>query len=303
MGVHLKDSKTGDMKDWTAFTRAWNVAAFDNLSRHLGKVLTFKQVAHLKDYDKSLAKAAGKMHGAAMAAGHHLDHHQQSPPSDPGHMDLAAALKVIMTECLQQPPQGSTHAVSQLPPILLELLTQVAGTASVTAGAHTAGEASTSANAMDNVLSPSHPTASGMSPAVAAAATAGVMAVAAAARHAPGQSAAQAVQNAFSQLRAPTGVVHLSRKTGKPTQPGRGKGFGGEGGSKVCVPCTLVKYKLGTADEARSHHQQVTMTKDHQPGGAKPCPYCKCKECKAAWSHKRPITSYEFPLKCNCKGD
>jgi len=32
------------------------------------KVITFKQVSHLKGYSKSLAKAAGQVHAAAMAS-------------------------------------------------------------------------------------------------------------------------------------------------------------------------------------------------------------------------------------------
>lgn len=263
------------------------MAAFASLASQQGKKLTFKKVAHMKDYDKSLAKAAGKVQGATMAASYQLDQDQQSPAQELSDADLVAALKGILRECLEQLQQPTGGGIT-LPPILLELLT---GGVGLSASGSPQGD-----------TPPSRASGSGITPAVAVAAAAGVVAVTAAAGHTREQSPAQAVTNAFSLLQAPRGGVYISKKTRKATQPGGGKGIGGEGGSKVCVPCTVVKYQLKKAEEARCHADPVIMSKSHQPGGARECPYCKCQDCRKAWSHKRAITSYDFPRKANCRG-
>jgi hypothetical protein len=63
----------------------------------------------------------------------------------------------------------------------------------------------------------------------------------------------------------------VSKKTGMPTKPGVGKGKGAAVGSKVCVPCTLKKHRLHSAQDARTHPDPVSNDGPHEPTGSNPC--------------------------------
>lgn len=107
----------------------------------------------------------------------------------------------------------------------------------------------------------------------------------------------------------------ISKKTGQRTVVGAGTGKGGKGGTKTCVPCTILRVKqvweqeeqpqqVGSGvqdqqrprafkmseEEAKQHTLAVHM--DHAHG--KQCVYCKCKDCKKAWKHMM------FTKKCDC---
>jgi len=119
-------SSTGrGVTDWTAFTRDWNLQAFANVASCGAKVITFKQVSHLKAYSTSLAKEAGQVHAAAMAsdAG---QLHQQSEDQHAGEQSdtpaVIADLQQILQECVQH-HEGVLH----LPAVLQQLLTQSLG--------------------------------------------------------------------------------------------------------------------------------------------------------------------------------
>jgi hypothetical protein len=328
---HCSSSRTGGVRDWAAFTRDWNLEAFSNLSSGGKAVLTFKQVSHLKDYDKSLARTAGQLAGAAMAASsgqeqqQQQQQQQQQPELLPQMSDMAAALKSIISECVQDlcQPSGSSPAELhlQLPDILRDLLTQVAGHSSP----DVPGDAAQQHDLAEDAARPAAPAAAAAaaggaagaaaqaSPAMpsagvtaAAALAAGAVAAAAAAGCAAGQAPAAAAQHAFSKMMASGrsagggATQRVSKKTGRPTVPGAGKGKGAAGGSKVCVPCTLRKHSLHYAEEARTHADAVFNDKWHQPTSSTPCPYCKCKVCKRSWDHSRRIDNYNFPLKADC---
>uniref|UniRef100_A0A383VFF8 Uncharacterized protein n=1 Tax=Tetradesmus obliquus TaxID=3088 RepID=A0A383VFF8_TETOB len=328
---HCSSSMTCGVRDWAAFTRDWNLEAFSNLSSGGKAVLTFKQVSHLKDYDKSLARTAGQLAGVAMAASsgqeQQQQQQQQQPELLPQMSDMAAALKSIISECVQDlcQPSGSSPAELhlQLPDILRDLLTQVVGHISP----DVPGDAAQQHDLAEDAARPAAPAAAAAaaaaggaagaaaqaSPAMpsagvtaAAALAAGAVAAAAAAGCAAGQAPAAAAQHAFSKMMASGrsaggwATQRVSKKTGRRTVPGAGKGKGAAGGSKVCVPCTLRKHSLHYAEEARTHADAVFNDKWHQPTSSTPCPYCKCKVCKRSWDHSRRIDNYNFPLKADC---
>ena len=123
-------ASTGRVADWTVFTRDWNLEAFANVARGGPKVITFKQVSHLKSYSKSLAKAAGQVHAAAMAsnAGQPpLEAEGQHVGEGSDTSAVIAALQQILQECVQH-HGGSGAEVLQLPDVLQQLLTQSLGT-------------------------------------------------------------------------------------------------------------------------------------------------------------------------------
>jgi hypothetical protein len=138
------------------------------------------------------------------------------------------------------------------------------------------------------------------------AAAAGAVAAAAVAASSAGEAPAAAAQHAFSKLMAAgrsagaAAKQRVSKKTGMPTKPGAGKGKGAAGGCKTCVPCTLKKYQLQFAQEARTHQNLVSNDGPHQPTGSNPCEFCKCEQCRKVWDHRRRICSYDFPLKADC---
>jgi hypothetical protein len=61
-------SSSGTMRDWTAFARDWNSDMYQIRVQPEGSrlQLTFKQVSHLKAYDRKLAKSAQQQHTAAL---------------------------------------------------------------------------------------------------------------------------------------------------------------------------------------------------------------------------------------------
>jgi hypothetical protein len=120
-------SKRGGVSDWTAFTRDWNMKAFENVAQAQGKVITFKQVPHLKDYSRSLAKKAGQVQAAAIASSSEpqQQQQQQQQPDGGSDTDTASVLYNILQECAQQ--LGVSGAGLQLPPILQQLLTGTVG--------------------------------------------------------------------------------------------------------------------------------------------------------------------------------
>jgi hypothetical protein len=66
----------------------------------------------------------------------------------------------------------------------------------------------------------------------------------------------------------------------QPPPTTKGKGLGGKGGGKKCVPCSLAAdATLRTANDARARGS-VRSSKAHTEG----CPYCKCDECKKVWN-------------------
>ncbi|WIA18150.1 hypothetical protein OEZ85_009626 [Tetradesmus obliquus] len=72
----------------------------------------------------------------------------------------------------------------------------------------------------------------------------------------------------------------------RATEVGGGRGKGGAGGKKVCVPCTMVKLQLTSPKAARAHAEAVIVDGQHQRpanrqhperGG---CVHCKCEDCQ-----------------------
>lgn len=108
---------------------------------------------------------------------------------------------------------------------------------------------------------------------------------------------ASAGVNAFTLLRQ-SGV---RSSTAGSNQPGRGKGRGGAGGTKSCVPCTMIKYSLSSAAEARCHSKAVLMNRDHQrPPAMGGCQICKCTGCKKNWNRDH-VVSHDFTTAVECK--
>ena len=75
---------------------------------------------------------------------------------------------------------------------------------------------------------------------------------------------------------------------------GQGSGLGGKGGSKSCVPCTMMKFNLATTTAAKEHADKVKGGKQHE----QTCPFCKCKECKQKFTRRN---EREFMLKKDCR--
>jgi hypothetical protein len=83
----------------------------------------------------------------------------------------------------------------------------------------------------------------------------------------------------------------------RATEVGGGRGKGGAGGKKVCVPCTMKRHGLSSKSgcaAARAHSDPVVMDAAHQPRGASACPYCKCGDSKKEWA------SAIFKLRKDC---
>lgn len=182
------------------------------------------------------------------------------------------------------PTASAAHAV---PPG--RIAEPAATTAAAPAAADAASAAAAAASAAAAAAAPPAAVAAAAAPlAPAAAPPAGVAAVAA-----PAGAPRQQLQQ--GQL-AP-----ISKKTKQPTLFGVGKGKGGAGGGKACVPCTLVALKLTSASAAAKHPNAIRMTGDHQkpPTTASGCKYCKCSDCKKEWS-KENVQAYNFTLAVNC---
>jgi hypothetical protein len=129
MSMHSSSSSSGEggrVSDWSAFTRDWNLQAFANLAGCGHQVITFKQAAHLKAYSKSLAKAAGQLHAAAMASHQHPQQPQEQQSEEASDTAaVIAALQQILQDCLQH--HEGDAVVLQLPDILQQLLNRSLG--------------------------------------------------------------------------------------------------------------------------------------------------------------------------------
>jgi len=142
--LELHSSSSGTVKDWTAFTRDWNIAAYQNLCQPLPdrQQLTFKQASHLKAYDAQLAKSAQQLHTAALSQlGTHMSAAAAAAAAGEGQQaalageqqaeeqqaeeqrDVSMQLRGILSECIQQ--LGGLD--ERIPGILQELVTASAG--------------------------------------------------------------------------------------------------------------------------------------------------------------------------------
>jgi hypothetical protein len=79
----------------------------------------------------------------------------------------------------------------------------------------------------------------------------------------------------------PIGWHQQHRPMGQPAP--NGKGLGGKGSGRTCVPCTLAADpNLQTANDARAKGASaVKSSKSHN------CPYCKCPNCIQVWNRKK----------------
>jgi hypothetical protein len=107
-----------------------------------------------------------------------------------------------------------------------------------------------------------------------------------------GSNAAPAAAVAGGLAGAAAGRTTAS--SSKPAGAQKGVGYGGKGGKKTCVYCTVAKFGAMTPDAARSHAQAVGNTAGHRTT----CPYCKCD--KSLASRKSVLTQEELKLKDNC---
>jgi hypothetical protein len=67
----------------------------------------------------------------------------------------------------------------------------------------------------------------------------------------------------------------------QPTHNPKGKGLGGKGAPKICVPCSLAADETLQNATAARKRGKVGSSRGHQ------CPYCKeCDECTKVWNSK-----------------
>jgi hypothetical protein len=323
----------GKVADWTAFTRDWNQAAYQNLLEpmHSRQQLTFKQTSHLLAFDKQLAKSAQQLHTAALSQLGPQNAAAALAAAPVGEQqDVSLQLLQVLSECIQQ--QGSID--ERLPAVLRELY--AASLEAQQGASHAAGGSSGAGVEPTASAGPAVDTSGGVAAGVAAAGTTAAAAAAAgagaaaagatqqdgaattqrgaaaaggSASMADGSSKNKAAAATFAGLfggrsgaKSVTGGS-ISKKSGQRTQKGAGTGLGGLGGAKTCIVCTIKKYKLTHPSMVDDAAEPVLMANGHQAS----CPHCKCKGCRQQWEVKpQPdgspgvITSWEFYTKAQC---
>ena len=102
------------------------------------------------------------------------------------------------------------------------------------------------------------------------------------------QQAAGQAPNAFATL---VGLAAAETRRG----PVKGKGLGGKGGIKSCVPCSMKKFDLASPADVQKLSNPVGM-KDHRN-----CPFCKCEDCKREFSKRGKVDWRTFLQVDQCR--